>query len=75
MKVMNKKEKKGKKDMETNNKVSMSDVKLIPKEERPQLKCAACGTKLSVKYRLSSNVNKCYCNRCIALIADRKGKK
>ena len=52
------------------NKAKESDKKdihmqLIPIEERKNAVCAKCGTRLSVKYKLSDSSPERYCNKCI----------
>ena len=41
---------------------------LIPADERKDAVCACCGTKLSVKYKLSDGSRERYCNRCITKV-------
>ena len=51
-----------------NNTPRQIHMQLIPIEERKKATCAICGTKLSVKYKLSDNSKERYCNRCITKV-------
>lgn len=47
------------------NKNKEVHMQLISVEERKTAVCHICGTKLSVKYKLSDDTKERYCNKCI----------